>query len=205
MNRLFRTHPVLMWTSATLLGLVAILGVALALIDWNALRPPIARIISAKIGHPTSIDGNLTAHVWSWNPTFTVEDLNNKNPGWADRQSLMVVHKITIQVSLEHLLRGQLLFPRIELSSPVVNLERDTTGRANWDPQSSPAKPTNASPHLPAVQRLVIRDGKIRVEDRIRKLTLSGTLIADEQANTKDKLAFQLRCAGWLNGRVFKS
>jgi len=204
MKRLFRNHPLLKWTAATLLGLVAILAVALALIDWNALRPPIARIISAKIGHPTSIDGNLTAHVWSWNPTFTAEALNIKNPEWADRQPLMAVQKVTIQISLGHLLRGQLLFPRIELSSPLVNLERETTGRANWDPESSPGKPANASPHLPAVRRLVIRDGKIHLEDRIRKLRLSGTLIADEQAHTNGNSAFQLRGAGWLNGRVFK-
>jgi uncharacterized protein involved in outer membrane biogenesis len=204
MKALFRNHPVLLWTTATVLGFIAILAIALALLDFNALRPRVARIISAKIGHPTSIDGNLTAHIWSWNPTFTIEGLNIRNPGWADRPQLMGVKKITIQISLGHLLLGNLLLPRVELFSPIVNLERESTGRASWNPESSAAKPTNASPHLPAVRRLIIQGGNIHVEDRIRKLSLSGTLVADEQANTRDNSAFKLRCAGSLNGRAFK-
>ena len=204
MKGFFRSHPVLTWTAAAGFGLLAILVVAVALLDWNALRRPIARIISSKVGHPTVIDGNLTAHVWSWNPRFTAENLSIRNPDWPDRQLLMEVKKITVQVSLEHLLRGNLLLPTVELSAPVVNWERDAKGRANWDPQSGAAEPTNGSPHLPAVRRLLIGEGKIRVEDRIRKLTLNGTVLADERADTEDSSAFQFHCAGTLDGRTFK-
>ena len=193
-----------MWTAAAVIGVAATLAVALALMDWNALRPRVARMISAKVGHTASIDGNLSAHLWSWNPTFTVEDLKISSPKWADRQPMMAVQKITIQVSLGHLLRGDLLLPRVEFFSPVLNLEREATGRASWDPETGPSRPANASPHLPAVRRLIIRDGDIHVEDRIRKLNLTGTLIADERATAADNSAFHLRCAGSLNGKAFK-
>jgi uncharacterized protein involved in outer membrane biogenesis len=204
MNTLFRNHPVLTWTATAAVGVLAVLVLVLALLDWNALRAPLARIISQKSGHPASIDGNLTAHLWSWNPTFTVENLNIRNAEWASGHELLSVRKITVQISLGHLLRGDLVLPRVELFSPAIDLERESSGRASWTPASSPPKPVEASPHLPAVQRLVIQDGKIHVEDRVRKLIFDGTLVADEQANTRDDSAFQLHCSGSLNSRAFK-
>src|ERR1700722_8965554 len=163
MKAFLNNHPILKWTAAAILSLVLVLVIALALFDWNSLRAPISRIISAKTGHPTSIDGNLSAHIWSWNPSFTAEDLTVRNPEWASRHELLSVRKITLQVSLGHLLLGKLVLPRVELLSPVVDLERDASGRASWNAPTTPAKPAKASPHLPAVQRLLIQDGKIHV------------------------------------------
>jgi AsmA family protein len=200
----FRKHTALKWTLISLVGLIAVLVVVVSLLDWNMLRAPIARMISAKTGHPASIDGNLSAHVWSWDPTMTVEGLDIRNASWAEQKSLLRVQKITIQVSLGRLLRGDLVFPQIELISPEVNLEREKSGRANWNPESSPAKAAEASPHIPAIRRLIIQQGKVHVVDHVRKLSFNGTLVADEKASTPDNSAFQLHCSGSLNGRPFK-
>jgi uncharacterized protein involved in outer membrane biogenesis len=200
----FRKHTALKWTLISLVGLIAVLVVVVSLLDWNMLRAPIARMISAKTGHPASIDGNLSAHVWSWDPTMTIEGLDIRNASWAEQKSLVRVQKITIQVSLGRLLRGDLVFPQIELISPEVNLEREKSGRANWNPESSPAKAAEASPHIPAIRRLIIQQGKVHVVDNVRKLSFNGTLVADEKASTPDNSAFQLHCSGLLNGRPFK-
>jgi AsmA family protein len=204
MKAFLRNHPVLKWSACAVLGIFIVLAITVTLLDWNSLRGPIARMISAKTGHPTSINGNLSAHLWSWNPTFTAEDLDIRNPEWAARRHLLSVRKITLQISLRHLLLGNLLLPRVELLSPVLDLEREASGRASWDSRSGPPTPANASPHLPAVRQLLIRDGKIHVVDRVRKLSFNGTLVADEKANTKDHSGFQLRCSGSLNDRAFK-
>ena len=197
-------HPVLAWTAAALVSLVAILVLTLALLDWNVLRAPLSKFLSAKTGHPTSIDGNLSAHLWSWNPTFTVEKLTVKNPGWAERPQLLGVKKLTVQVSLKELLLAKIVLTRVEVFAPAVDFEREKSGRASWDTHSDPPTPASASPHLPAVRRLVIRDGALHVVDRVRKLSFEGTLIADEQVNNPDESALQLRCQGTLNGRAFK-
>jgi uncharacterized protein involved in outer membrane biogenesis len=204
MREFFRQHKAFKWTLISMASVIAVLVIVVSLLDWNMLRAPLARMISAKTGHPASIDGNLSAHLWSWEPTMTIEGLNIKNAPWAERKSMVSVQKITVQVSLGRLLRGDLVFPQIELIAPEVSLEREKSGRANWNPDSSPAKPADASPHIPAIRRLIIQDGKVHVVDHIRKLSLNGTLVADEKASTPDNSAFQLRCAGSLNGRPFK-
>ena len=203
MNEFLRKHVIFKWTVISVAGFVAVLAIALALFDWNVLRAPLARLISAKTGFPTSIDGNLSAHIWSWDPLFRAEGLSIENRQWPGRQKILSVKSITVQFSLGRLLLGNLVLPRIELDSPIVNLERDGAGRANWSPQSGSSAPANASPHVPAIRRLIIRDGKIHMVDRVRKLKLEGTLAADERAKTKDEAAFQLRCTGSLNERPF--
>lgn len=204
MREFFREHKALKWSLISVVGGIAALLIVVSLLDWNMLRAPLARMISAKTGHPASIDGNLSAHIWSWEPSMTIEGLDIKNPPWAERKSLVSVQKIMVQVSLGRLLRGDLVFPQIELIAPEVSLEREKSGLANWNPESSPAKPADASPHIPAIRRLIIQDGKVHLVDHVRKLSFNGTLVADEKASTPDVSAFQLRCGGTLNGRPFK-
>jgi uncharacterized protein involved in outer membrane biogenesis len=201
MSAFWRTHPIFKWTVLSVIGLVAAIVVAASMADWNALRGPIGRVVSAKVGHSTSIDGNLSVRLWSWNPTVTVEDVNIQNPPWAERRRMLNVQKAVVQISLRHLLTGKLVLPRVEVWAPA---ERDASERASWEAASGSRPAAGASLHLPAIQQLVIRDGKLHVVDRIRHLTFSGTLVADEQEHAQDEAAFQLHCAGSLNGRVFK-
>jgi uncharacterized protein involved in outer membrane biogenesis len=204
MSTFWRKHPIFKWTALSVTGLLAAIVIAASVADWNALRRPIGRVMSAKTGHPTSIDGNLSVRLWSWNPTVTVEDVNVQNPPWAERDRMLSVRKAVVQISLRHLLTGKLVLPRVEVWAPTFNLERDASGHASWEAASGSQPPAAASPHLPAIQRLVIQDGAIHVVDRIRRLIFSGTLRADEQAHAQDEAAFQLHCAGSLNGRAFR-
>src|SRR5580693_7508356 len=125
MNEFLRKHVILKWTVVSVAGFVAVLAIALALFDWNVLRAPLARVISAKTGFPTSIDGNLSAHIWSWDPLFRAEDLSIENRRWPGRQKILSVKSITVQFSLGRLLLGNLVLPNVELDFPIVNLERD--------------------------------------------------------------------------------
>lgn len=204
MTEFWHKHGVLKWTLVGVGAFVAAIVIAVALFDWNMLRAPLSKVISAKTGLHASIDGNLSAHVWSWDPTFTVEDLNILNPSWAERQEMLNVRKITVQISLGNLLRGDIVLPSVELYSPSVDLERQKSGRANWDVESQQPKPANPSPHLPAIRRLIIQGGKIHAVDQVDKLSFNGTIVANEQANTENDAAFQLRCAGSLNSKPFK-
>jgi uncharacterized protein involved in outer membrane biogenesis len=40
--------------------------------------------------------------------------------------------RIMVSVSLGRLFRGQIVIPQVELIEPVINLERDSKGRASW-------------------------------------------------------------------------
>jgi uncharacterized protein involved in outer membrane biogenesis len=54
----------------------------LAFLDWNKLRPPLAREITAKTRRPASIDDVLKVHLWSWTPSAEINGLALKiRPG----------------------------------------------------------------------------------------------------------------------------
>jgi uncharacterized protein involved in outer membrane biogenesis len=196
---MFRRHAALKWT-ALALGIVALaVMLFLAFADWDALRPVVARLITHKTGRPAAI-GHLSVQPWSLNPTLSAEAVSLDNPDWADRKRLFTVDRMVIQVSLLHLLAGKLVLPRVELVTPVVNLERDAKGRASWD------FGTPSSGHLPAVRRFMVSDGKVHVVDQIRRLSFDGALTAGESAGGSTSgggAAFQLHCQGHLNERPF--
>jgi AsmA family protein len=208
MREFFARHRKTKWT---LIGVGSLLlGIILVLMffDWNLARGPISRMITANTGRPAAINGNLRVHLWSWNPTADVEGLTIGNPDWAKNVQMFGADKISITVSLGRLLRGQIVLPRLEIDHPVVDLERDAKSRASWEftnKQAEPPPQPNAKPtKLPTLNVLVIKDGKVDVDDRVKKLTLHGSLNAGEQPGTEGADAFQLRLTGTLNAKPLK-
>ncbi|MDB6102920.1 MAG: hypothetical protein JWO52_2919, partial [Gammaproteobacteria bacterium] len=55
----------LRWTAIGLGGLVVIVFLALAFMDWNLFKHPIERVASAKSGRTVTIAGDLNVHIWS--------------------------------------------------------------------------------------------------------------------------------------------
>jgi AsmA family protein len=206
MQEFFRTHKKTKWAGIIVVGLLLALVIFTSFFNWNLLRPALAREITAKTGRPASIDGDLKVHLWSWNPSAEVNGLSLKNPPWAHRDLMFGAKRITISMSLSHLLRGQIVLPEVDLMEPTINLERDSKGRASWELGTKAGTPNhNTKPaKLPTVQRLIIDSGKLDVVDEIRKLTFSGTLVAAEKAGKEDPSAFKVRCSGTLNAKPFR-
>jgi uncharacterized protein involved in outer membrane biogenesis len=197
------------WIGAVFAGVVAAVVLFLALFDWNALRGPLARLISAKTGLSASIAGNVRVHIWSWDPSLSVEGLRLDNPAAPRQPTVFDARRILVQLSIPRLLIGQLVLPRVELDAPHVDLERDAGGRANWVAKS-PARPAAEQPakplHLPVVRRLMITDGHILLVDQVRKLVFDGDLSAHENAGggTQSESGFRLESSGRINGRGFQ-
>ena len=91
MNANPRAHPVLRWigiaAGVLVLGIIAVIAFA----DWNDLRGPIARIVSARIGRPVHITGDLQVHLLSLTPWFKTELLVDETglPGLYDVSFLL--------------------------------------------------------------------------------------------------------------------
>jgi uncharacterized protein involved in outer membrane biogenesis len=198
-------HKKTRWTAIILGAVVLALVLVLAFFNWNAFRPTLARMITAKTGRPASIDGDLKVHLFSWTPRAEINDLKLGNPSWADRKTMFEAKRITVSVSIGRLLRGQLVLPLIDLEQPTINLERDAKGRASWELGSIEGKPTPSKPtKLPTIQRLTIEGGHLHVVDLIRKLTFSGSLVASDGSGSKDDSAFKIRSSGTLNAKPFR-
>ncbi len=202
----FATHRKTRWAGLVLGALVLLVVLFLVFFDWNYFKPTLARLISEKTGRPTTIAGNLAVHVWSWNPSAEVDGLTMKNPTWAERDVMFHADRLIVSVSLGRLLRGQLVLPRIEVIRPSVDLERDAKGRASWEfgDASGKARKSAKPAKIPAIRRLLIEDGTVRVVDHIRKLSLDGSLNATDEAGNRSA-GFSLMCTGSLNAKPFRA
>ncbi|MEO7208186.1 MAG: AsmA family protein [Steroidobacteraceae bacterium] len=207
MRSFFKSHPKTQWALILIACFVSGIILLSMLTDWNAMRAPLARVISAKTGRESSIGGNLRVHLWSLNPSADIEGLRINNPPWAAHAVMFTAKRVSVSVSLGRLLRAQLVLPKLELASPEVNLERDLQGRASWDFANTGAAtpvPNTKPTKLPSVRLLLIEDGKIDISDLLEKLKLTGSVVATEKTVETTAHAFLLRAAGSLNAKPFK-
>ena len=202
-----RQHPVFLYSSLAVVGLLVILVAVLALLDWDMLRGPIARLASTKSGRTVTIPGHLRVHLWSSTPTLSIEDLRVANPSWELPRPLLQLQRLQVQVELSQLLRGHLVLKRVEIDQPDLYLHQEKSGRANWtndnvaptNPNAPPPKPFS----LPAIHELIIQSGKIELADDLRHLQVSGTIQADERASTNQADAFHIKGQGTINKEPF--
>ena len=176
-------------------------GLFLALFDWNLARGPIGRLASAQMHRPVSIDGDLKVHLFSWEPSATVEKLSIGNPAWAGPGHTLLVDRLLVQIKLTPLLRGRLVMLRLEATRPDIFLRRDLQGRATWD--FSGGEPKRKPLKLPPVRRFVIDDGHLVWVDDQRRLKVEATLNATEAHGAINR-GFQLVGDGSLNGDPFQ-
>jgi uncharacterized protein involved in outer membrane biogenesis len=127
----------------TLVGLVALAVLAIALFDWNRLKPFIDDKVSQAIGRPFAIHGDLSV-AWRrerdagglqallpW-PQFTARDITIGNPEWAKQPQFARLDALRFRLSPLPLLAHRLVVPSLQLVQPVIDLERDANGRNNW-------------------------------------------------------------------------
>lgn len=196
----------LRWTGIVVGGLVLVLALLLAFMDWNWFKHPIERIASAKSGRTVAIAGDLNVHVWSWTPTIVLNGLTLGNPPWEPNRPMAKIERLEVHLKLLPLLKGDVILPRVALLKPDVYLHQDKSGRANWTfenkaPTNAPAsKPTR----LPVIRDLLIQDGKLQIADEMRKLKVNGTIQAHERKSQVDPTPFRVQGKGTINNQPFE-
>lgn len=191
-----------LWAMA--LAGAAILAVAIVLVfDWNWMRGPLARYASRQTGRHVAIHGDLRVHLFSTLPSATIEGLEISNPDWAPAGDTAKIPEIFLQFRLWPLLRGEFVWNKIVARSPDISLLRDARGRATWEFGRSAAE--NAKPlQIPPIRHFLISNGRVRIDDRLRRMLFSGTLAAKENSGSKGEAAFRMVGKGTLNRRAFE-
>jgi uncharacterized protein involved in outer membrane biogenesis len=196
----------LRWTAIVLGCFVALPLLVLALLDWNLFKHPIEHIASARLGRTVGISGNLQVHIWSLTPTVILHGLTLGDPPWEMSRPMATVDEIEIKLKLLPLLKGEVILPRVALLKPDVYLHQDKSGRASWTFENK--APTNAPASrpskLPAIQDLLIQDGKLTLIDDLRRLAVKGTIQASEQKTKSDPTPFRIQGTGTINDQPFK-
>jgi AsmA family protein len=192
-----------LYTFLGVVGFFVVLIGALALMDWDLLRGPVARVASAKSGRHVSIEGHLQVHLWSSAPTLTIEGLRVDNPPWEVPRPLLQLQRLQVQVELRPLFGGHLILRRVELDQPDLYLHQEASGRANWTNENT--APTSATApaakpfNLPTIHELSIDSGNVTLVDDLQKLRIKGTIQAHEQASDTSAQALHIQAHGTIN------
>ncbi len=192
------------WSATTLVALLAGAVFALYFLDWNQMRGPVGRWLSHRTGREVRIDGNLAVTLFRWQPSLEAGGVYVGNPSWlAERQpQAATVKHLRVEVRLVPLLWGDLVVPLVRIDRPDFLVVRDASGRTNWDNGSG-----NRSWTIPPIQHFLINDGRVRIDDAVRKLHFTGTVNAQENPGGQNpggqRGAFTLTGDGTLNLNKF--
>jgi len=134
---------ILIWIVVLIAALIVAAILFIALYDWNRARPWLDQRLSASIGRPVAINGDLTvawlrnrnarglSHWIPW-PRFTARDISIANPAWAKQPRFATVQQVRFSLSPLALIGHTIEIPSLKLFEPSVDIERDKSGRANW-------------------------------------------------------------------------
>jgi AsmA family protein len=178
-----------------------------ALLPSSFWRWLIIHEVESKTGRPVNIDGPVTVHLFSLNPQLIVEGFTLGNATWAGDKPMMTVRKFDATLSLKSLLTLHVIFPRVSIDTPALDIERDASGRSNWEfsrTSGSSSRGASAPLHLPVIQEFSVTNGTLTAVDRIRKLTFNGQVSVQENQNAADNHALKLRGSGTLNAKPFQ-
>ena len=161
------------WIFGTLIALIGAALVALMLIDWNALRDEVAELGSDVLGRKVEL-GALDIEP-GWTTRVHVGHLKVGNTQWGHAKALLTLEEGEIAVRVLPLLTGHREIPELVLHKPVVALETDSNGRANWRlfGAGKQAKPQGQA-GLPRHVR--IEDGTLSYRDARRDLDVHGKI-----------------------------
>jgi uncharacterized protein involved in outer membrane biogenesis len=203
-----RGGQILKRTLLTIGIVVLVLILTVVLMPASVWKKIITHVASAELGRQVSIDGNLEMHLLSWNPRVLVEGLRIANADWAPQKPMLSVRRLDVTVSLVSLLKSPMVFPKIEIDGPDIDLLRDSASRANWDfstPGANKPQRSGASPpaSIPVIKQFILSDGLLAASDRVRKLKFNGKISVDDSAKSGEN-ALRVRGNGMLNGKPFE-
>jgi hypothetical protein len=158
----------------------------------------VSRYLSHRLGREVHITGDLDVHLFSLTPHASVSGLTVANPQWVGTPQAANINHLTVVAKLLPLFRGQWILPLVRFDHPQILVTRLADGRTNWDFGGDKGQGWT----LPPINRFLIKDGHLKIDDRVRKLAFSGTISSEERSNGQNS-AFTLDGDGTLNGNKF--
>src|SRR5690606_5819352 len=180
-----RTRKIFIALAGTLVLAVAALAVVIAFFDWNQLKPTVNERVSAAIGRPFAINGDLDvqwrrpAQERCWRrwvpwPHISIQDHTIANAEWAHAPHLATLQRAEFSLSPLPLLARHVVIRQIQLTGPAVNLQRLKDGRANWEftlPESG-----EPSPWVMDIDQIGFDQGQVKYQDEVLRADLTAQI-----------------------------
>ena len=160
---------------AILVVLVVIIGLVVALpfiVPTDRIKQELILATNDATGRELAIDGDFSFSVF---PTLgvTAEAVTFSNADSAQNADMAAIDSLTVKLSLLPLITGNVQVDEFVLTKPVINLEVDQNGKANWEfdtAKTDKPKTTETDSSDGAAPNLGISDlnlGDVRIVDGI--------------------------------------
>ncbi|HET6397209.1 MAG TPA: AsmA family protein [Pseudoxanthomonas sp.] len=179
---------------------VVLAAIALALVvlavlfDWNWFRGPLERAVGNATGREFRIGGDLDVDLGR---TITVSagDLELGNAGWSREPRMATAERVEIDLAPWPLLALRLHMKEVRAVRPDVRLETAPEGQGgNWE--FGDGEPRRESEPRWRLDRLWIRDGRLRFTDAAEKTDVDLTLSSIAPASGAPPAAAPVAVAG---------
>ncbi|NIM28816.1 MAG: AsmA family protein [Gammaproteobacteria bacterium] len=166
MRRRFKLLAVLMGAVALLVLLVLV--VVPMLVDSDRFKREAIALVRERSGHTLHIDGDVRLHLFP-GVRITVTHIRIASPPGFASPDLARLPWLMVDLKPLPLLRGRVEANAVDISGLRVNLERDRTGRGNWQSPSPLERDAGAAAPLAALALggVEMRDGAVHWRDRI--------------------------------------
>ncbi len=152
---------------------VVLLGVYIGSSYFSA---GVGTFITHRSGRNVAFEGKIEAHLWSHRPRITIRNIRVGNAEWSDTPMMFEADRISFSIQPWELLRGRIVLPELIVDRPVLMLEKNEQGAANWDfvqnPQAEVLKQSVPSHRftVPVIGELQITDGQLHYRDASRNI-----------------------------------
>ena len=188
---------------------VLLVGIIIAVTSIGKLRGWALHKASDTIGREITLAEEINID-WGWPITRVhLSDLKISNFDQGSAPEMASADNIFVSINVKSLLKFDVVLPEVILEKPVLLLEKDKQGNANWkftDNGTSAAAVDTATPDdrtdIPEIGRLLIKNGQIIYKDKQKNtdVTLAADTIAGS-ANKSDQL--HLKGKGNYQGQNF--
>jgi len=195
-------------------GAVAVLaaGVATAVIlwDWNWFRARAGGMASEALGREVRLAGDLDVDL-GWVTRIDLKDVHIANADWGEADEFARFERLFVSVDVRELLRGRTVLPEVQLVRPVLALERNAEGAANWEFGQNPAAAAAGEAvvpddrtEFPVIGRLQIEDGRLAYDDRKGGISLDSEIATVLGEGGDGESRVRLQGTGRFSGEPFE-
>ncbi len=198
----------LYWVGGVLAVIAACIALLVAFFPVDYIRAKISGTAGSRFGREVAVEGPLTID-WHWRtPRVIAEKIRVSNINGAKMPDMASADRIEFTFRLWPLLIGRLVVPTLEITHPVVNLERMADGTKNWnfsDASEAGIVANAALPDdrhdMPLISSLSVTDGEVAYRDIGRDIDMKMKLDSIEGEEKRAQRKFSILGEGTVQGQ----
>ena len=149
----------------------------LMLFEWNMLRGPVERRVSAATGRDFHIHGDLDVDL-SLRPRVSLGRMTLANVPGAAQPQMATVDSLEFRFDLLKLFAGDVVLSDVRVGKPNLLLEKDPKGRGNWTFPSGNAE-------WPTIQQLSVDSGQLVYRNLPNKTDMKFAIASGDAAGSR--------------------